>query len=284
MFAVGIALAKRNGCLAPQHPSGLSFFDNNVYRYGASDMDPLSANLLTIAVPVVAVVGAASLFMVRRKRAGASGGLNRAESWIASLIGAGAMMNALLCALALWGNASWMFTVEPFRVDGLHYSGVTTPESLEGVDHVAAAGYQSVWIDVMGLPDGTRWLFYIEEGLPLAASLTISIVVAWLSFTVVRERPFARAFPIAIGVASIAVMIGGLGSQFAGALARSSVIEYLGADRLVKDNSTAPATESFATFWVSLDLSPVGWAFGLLLVAAAFQIGVRMQKDTDALV
>ena len=71
---------------------------------------------------------------------------------------------------------------------------------------------------------------------------------------------------------------------FAGALARSSVIKFLGEAQLTGDDSTAPAYDVLSFFWLQLDLSSVGWAFGLLLVGSAFQIGTRMQKDTEALV
>lgn len=247
-------------------------------------MDPLTANLVVL-VPAAVVTAAFAAVILWRRGGGRGGpaGLSRAESYIVSIIGAGAMLNALACAIGLSTNAAWMLDVEPFRVSGLAYSGVTTPERLEGVGHVAASGYESAWIDVMGLPEASRWLFYLEIALPLVSTLAISVVVAWLSFTLVRDRPFARAFPIGIGIAAIAVMVGGLGAQIAGAMARSSVIDYLGADALVADTTTAPATESFAWFTL-LDLAPVGSALALMLVAAAFQIGTRMQHDTEALV
>ena len=37
-------------------------------------------------------------------------------------------------------------------------------------------------------------------------------------------------------------------------------------------------------FMLNLDAAPVGWAFGLALVAGAFQIGTRLQRETDLLV
>lgn len=247
-------------------------------------MDPLTANLITAVVPAALVAGAviATVAMGRRRPEG--GALTRTESWVTSIIGGGAMLTAVLCLLGAWGNASWIFGVEPFSVDGMRYSGVTSPEVLGGVGHVAASGYESVWAEVIGLPAGARWLFYAELVLPLLSTFAIAVVVAWLAFTVVRERPFARALPIGIGVAAVAIMVGGLGSQFAGALARSAVIDYLGVDQLVKDSGPGPATESFSYFSVEVDLAPIGWALGLLLVAAAFQIGARLQRETDLLV
>lgn len=248
------------------------------------DVDPQTANLISIAVPLGLVLISVVVIVSRRGRRPATGVLTNGESRVISVIGAVAMLNALGCILGFFTNASWLFAAEPFHVTGMHYSGATTPELLEGIDHVAASGYEAMWIDVVGLPSAARWLFYAETVLPLIGAVSVSAVVAWLSFTLVRERPFARAFPIGIGVTAVAIMVGGLGSQFVGALARSAVVEYLGEARLVGDNSTAPAYDTLSYFWLALDLAPVGWAFGLTLVAAAFQIGTRLQRETDLLV
>lgn len=246
-------------------------------------MDPISANLLTMAVPVA--VGAFTVVVLATRRRGrGTGTLTRTESWAASLVGAGAMMSALFSVIGLVSNAAFVFEVEPFRVDDIAYLGTMRPELLDDVDHIAASGYQSVWIEVMGLPEASRWLFYLELALPLLAGLAISVAVTWLAFALIRERPFARAFPTAIGIAAIAVMVAGLGSQFAGAFARTSVIDYLGSQHLTgHDASVAPA-DVFSYFSLTLDLAPVGWAFGLALVAAAFQIGTRLQRESDLLV
>lgn len=247
-------------------------------------MDPLTANLITTAIAIGLVVLAVTIVLFRRHRGSATGALTVAESVTVSIVGGGAILVSLGSILGLYTNAVWLFDVEPFHVTGLHFAGVTTPALLEGVDHVAASGYEGMWIDVMRLPSDVRWLFYAETVLPLVVTLAISIVVAWLSFTLGRERPFARAFPVGIGIAAIAVMVGGLGAQFAGAIARSGVIDYLGASQLIGDDTSAPAYDVLSYFWLKVDLAPVGWAFGLILVAAAFQIGTRLQREADLLV
>ena len=57
---------------------------------------------------------------------------------------------------------------------------------------------------------------------------------------------------------------------------RASRLRPLNAKKTLSMTPTTPQ--------MNLDLAPIGWAFGLALVAAAFQIGTRMQKDTEALV
>lgn len=247
-------------------------------------MDPLTANLVTIGVAVALLGVALAVVLVRRRRPRTAAFLTPLESIVISVIGGFAMVNGALCLLRLYSDSVVILQYPSVRVDGFRYLGVTTPELLEGVAHVTESGYQSIWMNLVGLPMETRWLVYLESVLPSIGALAVSVVIAWLSFTLVRERPFARAYPIGLGVAAVAIVVGSMGTQFAGALARSSVIEFLGEEQLTADASNGPPSDVLSFFHLELDLASVGWAFGLLMVAVAFQIGTRMQKDTEALV
>lgn len=205
----------------------------------------------------------------------------RVESWIISVIGAGAVLTALLSLVGLVGAAARKFA-DPLLVADMPYGGAPV-RRLEGVDEVTRSGYESVWIEVSGLPTGSRWLFFAEAVLPLLATLAISAAVIGLAFALLRSRPFARAVTNAIAVAAIAVMVGGIGAQALGAFARASVVDYLGVVEMNGSSNERPA-EGLTSFALNLDLAPIGWAFGLALVAAAFQLGTRMQRDTEGLV
>ncbi|WP_426323469.1 hypothetical protein [Microbacterium sp. E-13] len=246
-------------------------------------MDPLTANLVTVGVPLLVVAVATATILVRGRRR-AAGMLSRPESWAISILGAVAMMTVLTSLWGLVGTAGYLFSGDPVRIDGFPFAGITAPELLADVPHLVESGYGSVWMTVSDLPSSSLWLLYLEEALPMVGAICISVVVAWLSFTLVRERPFARAFPVGFAVAAVAIVVAGLGSQFAAAMARSSVIAFLGEEQLTGDTTTTPPHDVFVFLSLQLDLAPIGWAFGLLLVAAAFQIGIRMQKDTEALV
>ncbi|WP_137845775.1 hypothetical protein [Microbacterium sp. 2FI] len=238
--------------------------------------------LLFVALPIV-IVAVIVATLASRRRAPA-GRLTRFESFATSLVGAGAMLAALLSAVSLVSNAVVTFTYDPSIVTDMPYtSGELAPPVLDGSDVVIASGFSSAWIEVAGLPMSSRWLFYIELALPSLATFAISAAVWWLALALLRERPFTRALPNLLGIAAISIMVGGMGSQLAGAFARTSVVEYLGVQQLTGHDGVNPPG-GFAYLALNLDASPIGWALSLALVAAAFQIGVRLQRETDLLV
>ena len=232
-------------------------------------------------LPILA--SAIIVVLVVRGRAPASRSLTRLESWIVSLVGASAMMAVVLASIRVVVAATRSFGDDPLWISDMPYTG-SPIEALEGADEIVGSGYETAWIEVAGIPTDARWLFFAAEALPALATLAIAVAVTVLAFTLLRERPFVRALPHAIGVAAIAVMVGGIGEQVAGAFARGVVVDFLGSPEVTAGDEGAGPYPGFVAFALNLNLSPVAWAFGLALVAAAFQIGTRMQKDTEALV
>ncbi|WP_374311472.1 hypothetical protein [Microbacterium sp.] len=243
---------------------------------------PAEVLLVTVLLPV-AVGTALVLVIVARRRTPVSGSLTRLESWIVSLVGAGGMLAVALGTLGLVTHAVVTFTYEPSIVRDIGYTG-SPVDRLVGVENVVDSGYQTAWVEVAGLPASARWLFYLESALPALTSIAIGVAVAWLAMTLLRDRPFTRALPHVIGVAAVAVLIGGVGGQIAGAFGRTATVEYLGPRDVTAGDDGSGPYPGLSLFTMNLDFAPVGWALGLALVAAAFQIGTRMQKDTEALV
>lgn len=243
---------------------------------------PTEVLLITVILPI-AMGTALVLVIVARRRPPRGGNLTPLESWIVSLVGAGGMLTAALGTLSLVTNAAVIFGSEPSVVNDIGYYG-SPIERLDGVEHLVNSGYQTAWVEVSGLPLGARWLLYIETALPALTSIAIGIAVAWLSIMLLRGRPFTRALPHVIGAAAVAVVIGGVGGQVAGAFGRTATVEYLGAREVTGGDDGSGPYPGLSLFTMNLDFAPIGWALGLALVAAAFQIGVRMQKDTEALV
>jgi len=150
-------------------------------------------------------------------------------------------------------------------------------EALDGVADVTAAVYTSADVTFSSLPTGVSWLLLLEGALPALATIGVCAIAWWLGVSLIRGRPFRASMPAAIGTVACLVIAGGLFGQFAGAWGRAVLVEHLAA-------TDDAVTDVFWTFLMQLDLAPVGWGFALALVAAAFQIGTRLQRDTDLLV
>jgi len=107
----------------------------------------------------------------------------------------------------------------------------------------------------------------------LASLLTVGIcaAVVWLCVRVFVGKPFVRSATWAIAAVSILVIIAALGGPALSGVAHAEAAHALGTDDL-------------PMFLVTVDPAPIGWAFALAVVAAAFEIGQRMQRDTESLV
>lgn len=149
--------------------------------------------------------------------------------------------------------------------------------ALDGVSEVSSAEYSSADIVLTAVPAGARWLLLLEGALPALATIGVCIVAWWLGVSLMRSRPFRRSMSWAIGIAACLVIAGGLLGQLFGAVARATIVEQLA-------TSDPELTDVFWTFLLELDLAPVGWGFALALIAGAFSIGSRMQRDTEGLV
>lgn len=238
---------------------------------------PIEWLLLLVVAPVVIV--AILIVLITRRHTPRGLGLSKVETWTVSVVGTGAMLTVVGGTLLLISSAVINFSYDPIMIDDAPYSGSPVARLVD-VPHITESGYSSVWFYATGVPIGTRWLLYLELALPGLAVIAIGVAVSWLAIAILRGRPFTRAVPVVISVAALAVMISGVGSQAAGALGRAAVVDYLGAEQ-VTAGSSGPG---LAYLEWSVDLSPIGWALGLALVAAAFQIGIRLQRESDLLV
>ena len=136
---------------------------------------------------------------------------------------------------------------------------------------VVAASADTATLTVVGLPDAARGALI---GAAVAGSLvTIGVctVLAWLCLRVFVGRPFVRSASWGIGVVAVLVLVSGLGVPLLTGIAHAETGLALGLDEL-------------APFSVKIDLAPIGWCFALAVVGAAFEIGQRLQRDTEGLV
>jgi hypothetical protein len=139
-----------------------------------------------------------------------------------------------------------------------------------GTSAVVSAEYDTVTLVIAGLSDGARGALIAASVLSALLTIGICAVLAWLCLRVFVGKPFVRSATAGIGIVAILVLLAGLVAPLLRGIASTEAVIQVGADD--------------ALLIAELDLAPLGWAFALIVVAAAFEIGQRMQRDTESLV
>lgn len=200
--------------------------------------------------------------------------VSRGDGVALGVIATGAVSVAVGSAVAIVRGALDLFGGEP--TVPMPILGGDAP-SLEGMPGIESADYTAADIVFTALPDGVRWLLFAGGVLPALATIGVCAVAWWLALSLMRARPFRPAISAAIGLVACLVIVGGVGGQLVGAIGRAVLVEQLAA-------ADAEAKEVFWTFLLDLDLAPVGWGFALALIAGAFTLGARLQRDSEGLV
>ena len=146
-------------------------------------------------------------------------------------------------------------------------------ESIAAAPGVVDAAFDSVTITAEGLSASPRALLAGADALGSIGVIGLCVVVALICVRLFIGRPFSAAVTWGIGTAAILVMAGGLLSQAVRAGAHTEITSELGL--------TAVGLPSFE---MTIDLAPIGWGLALAVIAGAFEIGQRMQRETEGLV
>jgi hypothetical protein len=167
------------------------------------------------------------------------------------------------------------------RIVGLSTPGPHTLESVPLADPVAAdaiasssivsADYRTVTLVVTELPDAAIAALIAAAVLSSLLTIGTCVAVAWLCVRVLIGRPFVRSATLGISVVAILVLLAGFGAPMLRGIANTEAVEFLGYDHL-------------ALLLFEVDFAPLGAAFALIVVAAAFEIGQRLQHETQGLV
>lgn len=158
-------------------------------------------------------------------------------------------------------------------VSGMTVSDIAADGVAEASPLITSAQYDSVTITVDSLPAETRG--YLIAAAVLSSLLVIGIcaVVAWLCVRVFVGRPFVRSATWGIGAVSILVFLAGFGAPFLTGIAHAEIVEHLNLE-----------AAGLPLFMVDVDMAPLGWSLALAVVAGAFELGQRLQRDTEGLV
>ncbi|WP_345544684.1 hypothetical protein [Microbacterium jejuense] len=200
--------------------------------------------------------------------------VSRAEGFTLGLIATGAVSVGIAALVAIVQRAIGVFGDSPTVPMPVTGGDV---EALDGVADVTAATYTAADVTFTSLPTGVSWMLLLEGALPALATIGVCAIAWWLGVSLIRGRPFRASMPAAIGIVACLVIAGGLFGQLAGAWGRAMLVEHLSA-------TDDAVTDVFWIFLVQLDLAPIGWGFALALVATAFQLGTRLQRETEGLV
>lgn len=197
-----------------------------------------------------------------------------ATAAVAVLVAAGAAVGGVMSVVQALGD-------DPLTINGFPLVNAGTPGLTEPVEQVTAAWYDSATLSVTGLPGGARWLFAAQSAVTALAVVGVSLSLLWLALRVLRTRPFGRSVTAALVASAVLVIVGGTAAQLLEAAGRAAVVDHLGPAVTAGAGESA---ESLLPFGLSLDLAPVGVGLALAVIALAFQIGARLQRDTEGLV
>src|SRR5690606_14273161 len=108
--------------------------------------------------------------------------------------------------------------------------------------------------------------------LAVVANLTVSLAVAYFCWSLLRARPFRRSVTVTALVAGMALLFGGLLSQAATGFGTMQAALDIDPTHSVFD----------VGFW--FDPAPLFGGFAIMALGIAFQLGERLQRDTEGLV
>lgn len=209
----------------------------------------------------------------------------RIERVFLRVIAAGALLVAALAVVAGVAGTASIASDDRTEVRNMLIANPETPAFTDGIDAIADARYESVSVTVDGLNGEARAWLVAEHLAATLLTLGLALVVAWVALRLTAGRPFVRSATIALGSTAILVSACGLIEQTAAAIGRAEVVTFLGVDEVgAGGNAENPSYEGFVAFGLNLDLAPIGWGVALIVIAGAFELGQRLQRDTEGLV
>ena len=158
-------------------------------------------------------------------------------------------------------------------VTGVQLAETAAPAFTEASTAVVTADYDSVTLAIEGLPANIRALLVAAVVLGAIVTIGVCAAVAWLCLRVFLGRPFVTSATWGIGIVAILIIIGQLGSAVLTSMANAEIAIFLG-----------KAGDQLPVFLAVVNLAPLGWGLALAVVAAAFEIGQRLQRETEGLV
>lgn len=203
--------------------------------------------------------------------------MDRAGLWV---VGVGAALAAVLHAVGIVVRARQTLGTGPLEVTDLRLDAGSTPEFTENLPAVTEAHYDTITVVAEGAPSLARWLLWGADTTSSLAAIGICLALVWLCVRVARRRPFGRLLTLALLVTATLVMVGGMLPQLLGAMGRAEIVDHVGLAAMAGEHGQGMVL----AFSLELSFAPVGIGLVLGVVTAAFEIGERLQRDTEGLV
>lgn len=201
-----------------------------------------------------------------------------ATAAVAGLVAVGAAVGGVMSVVQALRD-------DPLTLHGFPLVNARTPEFTEPFGQVSEARYESAALTVTGLPTSVRWPFAAQSAVTALAVVGVSLALLWLALRVLRNRPFGRSMTAALVASAVLIIVGGTASQLLGAAGNAAVVHHLGTDITGGADTARPeGYEGLMAYALDLSLAPIGVGMALAVVALAFQIGARLQRDTEGLV
>ena len=202
--------------------------------------------------------------------------IDRAGVWI---IGLGAALVATLHVVGLAASGREILGSGPLTVRNLALGNSGTPQFATSSPEITGASYETATVTVAQAPTSARWLLWGEVAATSLAAVGIALALAWLCVRVIRYRPFGRSVTLALFTTAVLVMVGGVLTDVLGAMGRAELVSALGTSVLSGDHG-----EGLLTMAMNVSLAPIGIGLAIGVLGAAFEVGARLQRDTEGLI
>ena len=154
---------------------------------------------------------------------------------------------------------------------------VATPrQTVSGLSLGASGHYTALDATIPVLPSGPAALLAWAEALSQLGILAVLALVFLLAHRLRSQILFTSGSDWLVGAGGVVLALAGTAGQILDSIARSRLADLIGA------NGHVPG-ESYL-FSLDFNAAPLVLGIALLLVAAVFQFGRRLQKDTEGLV
>lgn len=193
---------------------------------------------------------------------------DRAVLWV---VFGGALLYSAITA-ALGAIRSYVTFVAAGETPVALFASQEVPTGLGGSAAIVSGSFTDAALVVTGLSDGVRALLGTGAVLATLTSLAVSLAVAYFLWALLKERPFRASVTVAAMIAGGALLLGGLLHQAVTGFGTMQAAVELDPEGAVFDIG----------MW--FDLTPLFGGFAIMALGFAFQLGERLQRETDGLV